>query len=145
MRGFGYTYAAIVLLFIGVSLEAQRVVGHTRDATGGAPLPGAVVFLADSAGRTIARTISGTGGEFHLVGDGSAVTVRTLRIGFRPGIKSIARAAADANVTVDVDMTAVPTLLEAVEVHDQARCPARNDGPSAFALWEQVRAALLAR
>lgn len=125
-----------------VSLAAQRVSGRVREATAAAPIAGAVVSLLDSAGHMVARTLSGADGQYRLAGNGSATAVRAIRIGFSPATRSIA--AGDSDVVANVALTILPTLLETVEVQVQPSCPASENAPAAFALWEQARAALLA-
>jgi hypothetical protein len=147
MRGFGYKYAVLALLCSSaatLSLHAQQVSGHTHDAASGAPIPGAVVALLDSSGKTLARTISGTDGQYRLVANGSAAIVRALRIGFRPVSRDLAHTAADAAITVDFEMSTLPVVLDTIAVRSQAECAVRSDGTAAFALWDQARDALLA-
>ncbi len=147
MRPFGYKYAAPALLFFigaAASVQAQHVSGTTRDATSRAPIAGVVVALLDSASHTIARTISSADGQYRLIGNGSAVSVRALRIGFRPIDHVLATTAVDASIAVDLDMATLPMLLDTVAVQSQSRCPARADGQTAFALWNAARSALLA-
>jgi hypothetical protein len=50
-----------------------------------------------------------------------------------------------ADVSVDVAMTRIPPLLDAVRVTDRELCPGSTDRGAAFLLWEQVRSGLLAQ
>ncbi len=143
-RNTSVTIAFAGLLMAGASLNGQVVTGHARDAGSGTPIPGAVVALLDSAGRTLARTVSATDGQYHLKGDGSTATIRALRIGFRPVNRTIARSDAGASITIDLAMSTLPILLDTVAVHTQAQCPARRDAQTAFGVWEAARSALLA-
>jgi hypothetical protein len=147
MHRIGYKRAALALVYSGVasmSVQAQRVTGHTRDAASGAPVSGVVVALMDSAGKTLARTISGADGEYRLIGDGSTALIRALRIGFGPTSHDFSHAAADANVTVELQLATLPMVLDTIAVRSQKQCPSRADGAAAFALWDQARDALLA-
>jgi len=102
-----------------------------------------VISLIASDGRTLARTITNAQGQYRLSGSGAA-RLHAIRIGFRPIDSTLTATVANAHVTIDLTMTTVPAVLEAVQVHDQSMCPSRDDRPEAFALWEQARAALLA-
>lgn len=113
-----------------------------REATAAAPIAGAVVSLLDSAGHTVARTLSSADGRYWLAGNGTGAVIRAVHIGFRPSSGAILRG--DSDVVADVRMTLLPAVLDAVEVHDQQLCPASANAPAAFALWEQARTALLA-
>jgi hypothetical protein len=100
--------------------------------------------MLDSAGQALTRTVTDADGRYRLTGNGSGITVRVIRIGFRPATKSIGSVGRDTTAALDIAFETLPTLLEAVDVQDQSLCPSVNDAPAAFALWEQARLALLA-
>jgi hypothetical protein len=124
-------------------LAAQQLRGTVRDSASRAPIPGAVLILFDSSGKTLERNITNDRGEYTLPLPAEARRVQVLRIGFRPQTNRVP-AIVDGAARLDVVMPAIPTLLETVAIVEQPNCPRRDDGPVAFALWEQARAALLA-
>jgi hypothetical protein len=65
--------------------------------------------------------------------------LRVVRMGFRP----LELALEDHAFPLELRMRAIPTLLDAVRVTGDARCPRRPDRDMAFALREQARAGLL--
>ncbi|HEY4217626.1 MAG TPA: hypothetical protein VGM67_10845 [Gemmatimonadaceae bacterium] len=144
MKPFAYKLAVVGLLCVTELLHAQRVSGHLRESASSGPVPGAVVSLLDSAGHTLARTLSAADGQYHLLGDGRGTSVHVIRIGFRPMTLPVHGTGGDGNIVVDFSLITLPTLLETVAVHDQARCPVVANAPAAFSLWEQARSALLA-
>jgi hypothetical protein len=144
MNRFAYKSAVVAFFCVSESLAAQRVSGHLRESASQAPVAGAVVSLLDSAGHMVTRTLSRADGQYLLVGNGQGVSVHAIRIGFRPATQPIPGAARDTSVVIDIALTTLPTLLETVEVHDQALCPDAQNAQAAFALWDQARSALLA-
>jgi hypothetical protein len=101
------------------------------------------VLALDGAGATVARTVSDQRGQFRLAASPSVRRIRALRIGFRP--REIDAPPAVVGVTqLELVLTAIPTLLEPVQVRAGATCPRRADRAAAFALLEQARAGLLA-
>jgi hypothetical protein len=138
VAGAAFTLAALAAL----PAAAQRVVGTVRDSASREPIAGAAVLLLDANGAVVARTLSSALGQFSA----SAARTRRLRvvrIGFRPREVSLPPAG-PAVVRLDVEMLLLPTLLEAVDVRANPRCPPRADRGAAFALLEQARAGLLA-
>jgi hypothetical protein len=141
MCRFAYKAAVAGVVCLSHPLAAQRVSGYLREATTAAPVPGAVVSLLDSAGQSIVRTVSAVDGAYRLDGSGRATSIRVVRIGFRPATRAIDRG---RDTVVDIQLTILPRLLDAVKVRAQERCLDDPDGPSALAVWEQARSALLA-
>jgi len=141
--------AAVILLVSGLagSLAAQQPTqslrGTVRDSASGQPILGAVILLRDSAGVTVARTLSGDLGRYQVVATRRAKDMQLLRIGFRP--REIALPApSDGVMQFDVAMAQIPTLLEPVRTLAASRCRARSDAAAAFGVLSQARAALLA-
>ena len=131
----------IVLLAWPVSaVHAQRVAGTVRDSGSAMPLAGAVIVLLDTAGSTLARTLSDANGRYALMRAASAARLRVIRIGFQPRVVSLGGAA----TMVDVVMVRIPPLLAPVEVSSKALCSDGPDRKRAAAFWEQARAGLLA-
>src|SRR5213075_541837 len=69
--------------------------------------------------------------------------VRVVRMGFRPYEKAVP-ALTTGTATLDVQMRALATMLEVVDVVDQPGCSRRADRAQALALWEQAKTGLLA-
>jgi hypothetical protein len=120
---------------------AQRVVrGVVRDSEFAAPLPGAVVSVIDSSGASGARTITDAKGAFSLQASSRAASIHLIRIGYRPRDLPIT----SASLSLEVAMTRIPPILDAVRVVGQDLCPGSDDRGPAFQYWEQARAGLLA-
>jgi hypothetical protein len=125
-------------------IAAQRVIGVVRDSASGEVIAGAVVTLRDSAGAALSQMITGGTGRFAAPIVGRARRLTLVRIGFRPVSIPLAIAYPHADTSIALAMSALPTMLAAVQVVDQPGCKRRDDRAAAFALWEQARAALLA-
>ena len=121
--------------------HAQELRGNVRDSTTQQPIPGAVVQLLDSAGRSLARGITNDRGQFRIVLAPRARQVQILRIGFRPRFVAVP---AGGSASLDVAMVPLASFLEPVQVTDVTKCSRRSDRAAALALWEQVRTGLLA-
>jgi hypothetical protein len=137
--------AALVLAASGTfqPLTAQLLRGAVRDSAVHTPIRGAVIVLLDSAGTSVGRNITNDRGEFSIALHPEMRRAQVLRIGFRPRTLRIPDAE-NGVARLDVDLSPIPRLLDAVTVVDQPNCPPRADRSAAFALWEQTRAALLA-
>jgi hypothetical protein len=120
-------------------VTAQRITGVVRDSATGEPLTTAVVSVLDSTGKLYTRNISDGAGRFSLARlIGSRLSV--IRIGYAP--RELSLNATDSIITVS--MRAIPAALSAVTAKSRRVCPGDREGGEALALWEQVRAALLA-
>ena len=139
------TRLLLLLAIAGVSrrLQAQRFAGRVTESAAGAPVAGAVVTVNDSAGSSLARTVTATDGSYRFTASRGA-SLRVIHTGYRPTTFTLSPEPGAEQRTVDLTLTPIPTVLEPVTVRDQSRCPTTSDGPLAFALWEQARAALLA-
>lgn len=131
----------IVALFAVPVLAAQEFRGTVRDDASHEPVPGAVVILRDSAGRTLSQLLTSDRGQFRTTLLADARRLRVVRIGYRPFETALAPGAGG---TIDVALAAIPILLEPVHVATGASCPRRADADAAMALLEQARAGLLA-
>lgn len=128
------------LLGIAPAAAAQVVRGSVREIAHGVPVGGAVVWLSDSTGAMVSRSITDSGGAFVLPRLRGVTRFNVVRIGFRPREMPIA----GADSILDVRLEAVPAQLEGVRVYAGRGCPRDRQGLAAFELWEQARAALLA-
>lgn len=138
----------IALLCIALTLasqtaRAQQIIGTVTDSASRQPIPGAVLQLLDSAGRTLGRNITNATGQYRIALTPPMRRLRVVRIGFRPREVAIP-ALTNGIARVDVVMTSIPTMLEAVRVTSGANCPRRDDRAAALSLLEQARAGLLA-
>jgi hypothetical protein len=122
------------------SAAAQQLRGIARDSSTSAPLPGVVISAVDSIGATLSRTIADASGRFSLTLPTRAVRVRAIRIGYRPRDLLLPMGGS----SLEFAMTRIPPMLDAIRVTDRELCPGSTDRGSAFQLWEQARAGLLA-
>jgi hypothetical protein len=122
------------------SWAQQAVRGVVREGGTSVPLPGVVVEALDRDGAAVARTIADANGRFSLAPPASVVRLRAIRIGYRP----LDVALPSSSNPLELVMERIPRLLNAVRVSDHELCPGSTDRGSAFQLWEQARAGLLA-
>ena len=134
--------AAVGLLLLSASLSAQELRGTVRDSASRQPIPAAVVLLIDSSGAVMARRATDASGVFRFSRDLGALELRVLRLGFRPLVRPLSNIG--NGLSIDVLLAATPVHLAPVRTMARAACPARDDRAAAFAVLEQVRAALLA-
>jgi hypothetical protein len=111
-----------------------------RDSITDTPVGGAVVWLSDSAGAPLARTIVDASGSFNLLRTREATRLHVVRIGYRPHDVPMPSTA----TAVVIRLEAIPAFLAAVEASDRRMCPGDRNSVKGFELWEQARAALLA-
>ncbi len=121
--------------------RAQEVRGTVRESLTRQPVLGAVVTLLDAAGRTLGRNITDERGRYRVAVSSATTQLRFIRIGFRPVTVPLPRTGAAVD-TIDVAMTVLPTMLEAMTVSANG-CPRRDDAGQALGLLEQARASLL--
>ena len=136
LAGFAITTVAPATIF------AQQIRGVVRDSAAQAPLPAVALLLVDSAGVTVARTVSDASGQYAVTRSMRAVKLHAVRIGYHPHDVWLAPSMRDT--TIDFAMSRIPPILDAVKVSDRELCPGSEDRGPAFQLWEQARAGLLA-
>ena len=130
-----------MMLLLGTrALSAQQARGVVRDSMGGAPIPGVVVTVLDASGTAAARTITDAAGRFTVPAAPTVPRLRLIRIGYRPREVTIGAERGD----LALSMEKIPPILERVRVTDTPLCPGSSDRGSAFLVWEQARAGLLA-
>lgn len=139
--GWKRAVVALLVLLGGTTTvaDAQQLRGVVRDSATQTPLPGVVITLMNASGGTLARAISNERGAYVIGPTDGAVSVGAIRIGFRPR-----RVPFVAEQPLDLTMTPIPPLLEAVTVRAAPNCPARRDRVDALSLLQQARAGLLA-
>ncbi|MEX2153152.1 MAG: carboxypeptidase regulatory-like domain-containing protein [Gemmatimonadaceae bacterium] len=144
MTGYRALAGFAVLLFPDL-VAAQAVSGTVIDR-GDRPVPGVVVLLLDRAGNEAARALTNDRGEYRVrAGSAGVFRLRTLRIGFRPVTSDPILLGADAEVSQRLALTDVASFLDTIKVTGRNACRVRPDSAMAtFAIWEQVRTALIA-
>ncbi len=140
------TFIVLVLMTLADLASArvvrcQNVRGTVRESATRQPIPGTVIIVLDPDGRTLNRNIADERGQYVVVASDAAAQLRFIRIGFRPLTVTLRRPAPAAD-TVDVSLTALATILDAVTVTAPA-CANRGDTGPALGLLEQARAGLL--
>ena len=131
-----------VAALVPAALGAQRVHGAVRDSASGQPVGGAVLWLTDSAGQFLARSIADENGLFAVIRLPGFRQLHVVRIGFRPVTIPVGRTPADT--LVDVRLASLPLTLDAMSESRHRVCPGDKGTNAALSLWEQARAALLA-
>ena len=121
---------------------AQTLTGRVSDSLSGQALAGAVVIALDAKARSLLRRVTDDFGRFRFDLPHEAARIEVRRIGFRPASANVSLN--DGDRSLDFRLTRVPSLLEPVRVIDNGACPRRRDRDAAFALWDQMRSALLA-
>lgn len=121
---------------------AQRVHGTVRDSLTGVPIAGAVVWLTDSAGASLARTIGDETGAYSIMRFRGSTRLHVVHIGFHPRDIALERDGSDS--TRDVRLEALPPNLATVSASSSRVCPDDKGSSQGLELWEQARAALLA-
>ena len=136
-------HSLLGVLLHAAALGAQSLQGSVVDSASQRPVPGSIVLVLNASGTSLARTLTNTRGQYRVQLPVGATRVRVLHIGFRPSavplptpVNGVAR--------LDVSLALLKTVLEAVDVRDNANCSIRRDRAQALALWEQARLGLLA-
>ena len=136
---------AALLVFFPLATRAQTVRGVVVDVAD-RPVPGVVVLLLDSASQVAARALSNERGEFRVASPRPGTFhIRTFRIGFRPVTSPDVMLAPGGEVVNRLVLSGLPVALDTMRVVDRNVCRAFVDsGAATYAVWEQVRAALIA-
>jgi hypothetical protein len=130
------------MLLAASPVRAQRVHGTVRDSLSGIPIAGAVVWVSDSTGAVVARSIGDETGRYTVMRLQGAAHLHVVRIGFHPRDIVLARDGSDS--TQDVRLVALPPNLATVSASTSRVCPGEKGSGQGLELWEQARAALLA-
>ena len=137
----------VAVLSVGSSrlASAQTVRGVVVDAAV-RPVAGVVLLLLDSGAQVAARGLSDQNGRFRVATSRSGrYRLRTLRIGFRPTLSDPIDLRLGGEIEQRVTLSNLPMLLDTVRVAERNVCRAFTDsGAATFAVWDQVRTALLA-
>lgn len=121
------TAASLLLLALPLQIAPAQLTGIVRDSSVGAPMPGVVVQLLDSAGRAYDRAITDVAGRYRVAPTATTTRAQFLRLGYRP--RDI-RLTGDS--TLDVAMVRLPTFMTQVSTVANRSCPRRRDSDAAF-------------
>lgn len=147
MRSSPWAHIPVVMaLFAASAATAQTVTGRVVSRTDGAPVPGAIVALLDSTGRSVSTGLAEDDGTFRLSAPSPGrITVRVERVGFRSTTSAPVLVAQGATVDVPMTIGAEGVSLRAVQVNADRRCLVRpQEGLAAAQLWDEARKALSA-
>ena len=128
------------------TVDAQQMHGVVVGPEG-APIPGVVVMLLDSASSVAARALTDAAGAYRLRASAAGrYRVRTLRIGFRATTSEVLELRAGDDVSRPISLVGIPLGLDTIHVVGQASsCRIAGDTTLlTYAVLEQVRAALAA-
>jgi hypothetical protein len=136
--------AAVLTHLAARATAAQEVRGRALAPGPAASAAGVIVTLLDTAGLSVARTLTSDSGTFRLHAPRpDRYRLRALRIGFRPTVSTPFSLAAGQTLERDVELNGQTVTLAAVQVAAERTCRVRPDSSSAaFAAWEEARKAL---
>ncbi|HWH50775.1 MAG TPA: carboxypeptidase-like regulatory domain-containing protein, partial [Gemmatimonadaceae bacterium] len=128
------------------SIAAQELHGVVVGPEG-APIPGVVVVLLDSASSAAARALTDATGAYRLrAPTAGRYRVRTLRIGFRATTSDAVDLRAGDDVSRPIALVGIPLGLDTIRVvsHGSSCRIAGDTTLLTYTVLEQVRAALTA-
>jgi hypothetical protein len=126
------------------SAAGQTIRGTLLDEAN-APIRDVVVMLVAADGSTLARTLSGSRGDFTLsAGADGAYRLRALRLGFRPWTSKAFGLRASEPLVQRFIVTGARFVLDTLRVaaRGQCRMVGGEVAASVASVWEQVQAAL---
>ena len=125
-------------------LGAQTVRGQVTDGATGAPIPGVVLLLVDSAERAPRRAMSDETGSYAILAPGAGTyRIRAMRIGFRPTTSQPIEVLLGLNDVAPIRLAGIPVILDTVRVASRDVCGGQRDEGFAT-IWDQARTALSA-
>jgi hypothetical protein len=131
---------AVLTALAAANAFAQRVRGTLTDSSTREPVTGAVVTIADSTGRFLARGVAGADGRFDVPRFPSSKQIHVVRIGYRPIDASVPA----GDEVLDLRMRAIASQLATVTTSGRRVCPGDDANSQALQLWEQARSGFLA-
>ncbi|HEY2164797.1 MAG TPA: carboxypeptidase-like regulatory domain-containing protein [Gemmatimonadaceae bacterium] len=131
---------AVLAALAAAPALGQRVRGTLTDSSTREPVTGAVVTIADSTGRFLARGIAGADGRFDVPRFPGSKQVHVVRIGYRPIDATIQ----PGDELLDLQMRAIASQLATVTTSGRRVCPGDDANSQALQLWEQARSGFLA-
>lgn len=126
------------------TVAAQEAYGVLRRADLDAPAQGTMVVAERlSDGRTIARAVAGSQGNWHLRLSTERLVIRALRIGFTPQVLDTIELAAGERRQLNAVLQGTAVVLSTVHTTADTRCRVSHDSTSLVAtLFHQARTAL---
>jgi len=126
--------------------HAQSVHGTVLEAETRAPIPGTIVFLLDTAGGRLARTLADEAGRFRLRAPvAGRYQLRTQRIGFRSVTSPRLDLGAGTPAEYTFQLPSLPIVLPVATVAERRQCVVDpGEGLLVAALWSEARKALTA-
>jgi hypothetical protein len=131
----------VALAVIGRSGQAQVLRGTVRDSVTRYAIPGSVVSVLDSSGKTLARVLSNERGEFGVARSALAVGIRVQRLGFR--MREIGLPSFSGDTALTVALLALPALLDPVRVVANVACPQLANQDDVFGLLQAAQDGVL--
>jgi hypothetical protein len=131
---------AVLAVLAAAPALGQRVRGALTDSSTREPVTGAVVTIADSTGRFLARGIAGADGRFDVPRFPGSKQIHVVRIGYRP----IDATVPAADELLDLRMRAIASQLATVTTSGRRVCRGDDANSQALQLWEQARSGFLA-
>jgi hypothetical protein len=133
---------ALILCATAAPALGQTLAGSLTDSATRQPIAGAVITLLDSTGGVLGRLLTSDRGAYHVAQAAAVRRLRLQRLGYRMRDVRVPTSN-ESSIRLDIRLVALPSLLDPVETMASSQCPKRADGPKAFSLLEQARAALL--
>jgi hypothetical protein len=138
-----------ILALLGLALgtpvaQAQEVTGSVLSGAGRAPVPGAIVILAQPSGARLAATLTDDAGRYRLRAPSSgSFTLRVDVVGFRSISVPPFQVDTGATVTRDILFAFERTPLPVVAVTATSSCArVSGDAGDAPRLWSEARKTL---
>lgn len=130
----------------GGAAVAQQVRGDVVLPDRSTRAAGVIIVVTDRAGATVARTLTGDGGEFELrLPRPGTFSLRALRIGFKPTLVTPVDVAGSDTANVHVVLSGDIVTLASITVKGDNVCRIREDsGQQVARLWEEARKAITA-
>jgi len=128
------------------SIGAQELTGTIRFPDGATPAPGILLIASRPADAVVvARAVTGSGGSFVLRVPPGELSLRALRVGYRPTNLGRISLGPGERRRIDFTLSDVPVVLASVTTRAAARCAvADRAGGDVATLFDEARKALLA-
>lgn len=137
---------ALLALAVVRPAGAQEVAGRVVEEGTGAPVPGALVALRDSAGAEVAQTLTRGSGAYAIRAPRPGRYVLTVRrIGYRDWSSDPLRLAEGETTSLRAEVPVEAVELAEIEVEASERCTrSPESGPRTARLWDEAQKALTA-
>ncbi|HEX6371165.1 MAG TPA: carboxypeptidase-like regulatory domain-containing protein [Longimicrobium sp.] len=125
--------ALLFALLAAAPAAAQTLHGRVTDAVDGTPVAAALVAALDSAGATVAWTLSRRDGGYELkLPAGGAVRLHVSRVGFGDGVSPAIAIVGGDRMGVDLSLRRDAVRLEGVEAVARVTPPFRDTRARGF-------------